>query len=141
MKLYIISLRYLNTYHNYELNINGMLYKKDISTWNKIEGLETDVDYDFILFFEQYYTEYLRRLTYNDIITADDYSMNIRYIDAENGEYLLIHIVEWVKPRSEEFIHMIHYRDGELETKYLSYKDGIKYLKELGLGSLTNLNA
>jgi len=141
MKLYIISLRYLNTYHNYELNIDGSLYKKDGSTWNKIEGLEIDIDYDFILFFEQYYTEYLRRLTYNDIITADDYSINIRYIDIVNGEYILIHSVKWIRPKSEEFIHILHYKDGKLETKYLSYKDAVKYIKELGFESLTDFNA
>jgi len=140
MKFYTVKLKYKNTYHNFEFELSGDMYKKVNNEWVRLKPELSDVDDDFILFFENFFTPYLRRVTYNDIVFSDEYELEIYSYETEE-DLLIVHKVTWLQPVKKDYIHIIKYSDGEYSSKYLEREEGIKKLKELGLKMTTDLGA
>lgn len=132
MKHYSINLKYVNNYHSYQFDMAGYIYiPSDGEGYKLAEYIECEPDDDFILYLEKYFTEYLRRITYNDIVFADEYELKLGCVDLDSG--YIVHVIDWFKPRIEKYIHIMSVVDNNITTEYLSFEDGINRLKELDI--------
>ncbi len=72
-----------------------------------------DPDKPFILFFERVFTHYMRKLTFNDIVTADEYDLEVYRYESGN-DLISIHRIDWerpVPPRTD--FHIYKWSGGE----------------------------
>ena len=112
--VYRIKLDYYNSYHDFKLRMDGKLYSYEDGVWREVEGVEIEPDKPFILFFERVFTHYLRKLTFNDIVTADEYDLEVYMYESEGGGLISIHRVEWERPvPPTTYYHIYKYFDGE----------------------------
>ena len=112
--VYRIKLVYYNSYHDFKLKMDGKLYRYDGSSWVDVEGEEVDPDKPFILFFERVFTHYMRKLTFNDIVTADDYELEVYKYESNDNGLISIHRVEWERPIPPvTYYHIYKFFDGE----------------------------
>jgi hypothetical protein len=84
------------------------------------------------MFFENYFTPYLRRVTYNDIVFSDESDLEVYRIKDESLT-LIIHKIIWYSPEKSKYLHIISVEDGNLNVKYTNFDEGLKELEGLGL--------
>ncbi|HIE37214.1 TPA: hypothetical protein EYP83_03510 [Candidatus Geothermarchaeota archaeon] len=112
--IYRINLDYYNSYHDFKLKLDGRLYRYIEGGWSEVEGVEIDPDERFILFFERVFTHYLRKLTFNDIVTADDYELEVYMYESNDPGLISIHRCEWERPIPPiTYYHVYKYFDGD----------------------------
>ncbi len=112
--IYRVKLDYYNSYHDFKLRMDGRLYEYRDGGWVEVEGEEIDPDKPFILFFERVFTHYMRKLTFNDIVTADEYDLEVYRYESGSEGLVSIHRVEWERPVPPvTYFHIYRYLRGE----------------------------
>lgn len=112
--VYRIKLDYYNSYHDFKLRMDGKLYSFRDGSWVEVEGEEIDPDKPFILFFERVFTHYMRKLTFNDIVTADEYELEVYRYESEGDGLISIHKVDWERPVPPvTYYHIYRFYNGE----------------------------
>jgi len=131
--VYRVKLEYYNSYHDFKLRMDGKLYRYREGSWVEVEGEEIEPDKEFILFFERVFTHYMRKLTFNDIVTAEEFDLEVyRY---EGGDGLMsIHRVEWERPVPPVTYYHIYKLYGGEEV-FGKYDEGFlrKFVSEHGV--------
>jgi len=112
-RVYRIILSYYNSYHDFKIEMDGRLYEMKGGQWIQVEGEPIDPDKPFILFFERVFTHYMRKLTFNDIVTADEYDLEVEMYESD-ANLMSIHRIDWerpIPPRTD--FHIYRWLDGE----------------------------
>lgn len=135
MNLYVINLRYLNSYQGFNFRIEGKGYKKIDGEFEIVRSKASDIDDSFIIFFENYFTPYIRRVTYNDIVFSDESELELYKVGDEDVS-ILAHKILWFTPDESKYLHIIIPNEGSLSVKYLKLDEGLRELERLGLKNL-----
>jgi len=112
--IYRIKLDYYNSYHDFKLTMDGKLFGYVNGKWTEVDGEEIEPDKPFILFFERVFTHYMRKLTFNDIVTADDYDLEVYRYETDSDGLVSIHKIYWERPVPPVTVyHIYKYWKGE----------------------------
>ena len=132
--IYRIKLDYYNSYHDFKLTMDGKLYEFDGEKWVEVDGEEIDPDKPFILFFERVFTHYMRKLTFNDIVTADEYELEVYRYESESKGLISIHKIFWERPIPPVTkYHIYKYWEGEETFGSFNRDEALKILGENGI--------
>jgi len=132
--VYRIVLDYYNSYHDFKLRMDGRLYRKVGGSWEEVEGVEIDPDKPFILFFERVFTHYMRKLTFNDIVTADEYDLVVYKYESDDPGLMSIHRVDWERPVPPVTkYHIYRIVDGEEFFGGFDREDAVRIIREEGV--------